>query len=82
MFNIGVPIDISNPLNGRDVMVMQSHADADYIIKEFKHRYIYGTNPNKLIDEICDDGDIDQNTLTDNDIARVVNGIRLFLRSH
>lgn len=82
MFNIGVPIDISNPLNGRDVMVMQSHADADYIIKEFKHRYICGINTNKLIDEICDDGNIDQDNLTDNDTARVVNEIHSFLRSH
>ena len=82
MFNVGVPMGIGESLNGRDVMVMQSHTDADYIIKEFKHRYLRGVDPNKLIDEICDDGDIDQDTLTDHDAARVVNEIHSFLRRY
>lgn len=68
-FNVR-PMDLSE-FNGRDVYLMQSHEDAEYIINEFKHRYIRGVDPNKLIDEICEDGDIDQDDLTDADVSHI-----------
>ena len=80
MFNVGIPI-AGGPLNGRDVMVMQSQSDADFIIREFRNRYIPGVDAKQLINEICDDADIDQDTMTDHDIDRVVRELKSIVRT-
>ena len=80
MFNIGVPIDLNGQLNGRDVMVMQSAEDADFVIREFKHRYIRGIDAEDLLDEVLEDSDLTRNDFTIDDWAYIRREISRIVR--
>lgn len=80
MFNIA-PINVGYPVNGRDVMIMQSSANADLVIKEFEKVMAENMDPNAVIRKVLDDHNLSESDFTDNDIARINRRIEAIYKS-
>lgn len=69
------------PLNGFDVMVMQSDQNTQNLIKAFKQRILNGENPNECQDEIYRELNIDfDKDLMDYDRERVIKEVEEMYR--
>lgn len=69
------------PLNGFDVMIMQSDQNAQNLIKAFKQRILNGENPNECQDEIYRELNIDfDKDLMDYDRERVIKDVEEMYR--
>jgi len=80
MFDVG-PIGSSYGLNGYDVMVTQSSANADLVIREFQRLMSEYMDPNAVIGQILDDNNLTNDDFTDSDIARINRRIEAIYKS-
>ena len=80
MFNI-TPINTNFPMNGRDIMIMQSSANAELVIKEFEKIIEESMDPNVVIRKVLDDHNLSEADFTDNDIARINRKIEAIYKS-
>lgn len=80
MFEIG-SIGSYHRLNGQDVMIMQSSANVDLVIREFQKVMAENIDPNMVIQKILDDNNLTENDFTSNDIARINRKIEAIYKS-
>ena len=63
--------DPYNRLNGMELMIMESSAKADNVIKDFEKVLQAGMDPNQVIDKVLKDRHYSETDFTDMDINRI-----------
>ena len=80
MFSIR-PIGSGYGLNGQDVMIMQSSANADIVIREFQKVMSENMDPNVVIRKVLEDNNLSEADFTDQDITRINRKIESIYKS-
>lgn len=80
MFSIH-PIGSGYGLNGQDVMIMQSSANADIVIREFQKVMSENMDPNVVIRKVLEDNNLSEADFTDQDITRINRKIESIYKS-
>jgi len=62
---------LNGRINGTEVMIMESSAKADNVIRDFEQALSAGMDPNQVIDEVLKNRHYSESDFTDMDINRI-----------
>ena len=62
---------LNGRVNGTEVMIMESSAKADNVIRDFEQALFAGMDPNQVIDEVLKNRHYSESDFTDMDINRI-----------
>ena len=62
---------LNGRVNGTEVMIMESSAKADNVIRDFEQALSAGMDPNQVIDEVLKNRHYSESDFTDMDINRI-----------
>lgn len=73
--------DLNGRINGAEVMIMESSAKADNVIRDFEQALSAGMDPNQVIDEVLKNRHYSESDFTDMDINRINRKVEAIYKS-